>query len=218
MPEGTNPAAEKRWVTLMAKVFLYLLGKSLAGASATIFAYFRSRREPGALAPSTNKEIQASAKRIARARATLAKAELKKEELHAKVEAKVERTRSKGGVKTEPKVEPSTSTTAVKTEVKLEVGGHDASTSAEEIAPNGPSSSSTGPMLLIPEQLMALLAQQQQQQMNEMQNHQALLQQQLLLAQGVHLPNQDKCLDCDSVLELVGDNYICPLCNPSDDF
>lgn len=54
-PSSKPEEVLQKWRQIMAMVFLYNFARMMASTAQGIFAEFRRRREPGALAPTANK-------------------------------------------------------------------------------------------------------------------------------------------------------------------
>ena len=89
------------WRKLMCQVLMYGYARMLASISASIFANFRSLREPGIVAPSVQREANAAKVRVTRAEQQLVKARVK-EAVMAKMIAKA-KEKAKGKASSHPK-------------------------------------------------------------------------------------------------------------------
>jgi len=94
------------WRRLMAQVIIYQFGRALHGIAASIFGYYRSRREPGALAPSITRQQTSADRRVNKAAAQLQVAKSKQEATAARIAQAKAKSLGKASAKTKAAAGP----------------------------------------------------------------------------------------------------------------
>lgn len=131
LSESQQERAAKNWKKLIAHVLVYLYATSLQAVASGLYAIYRSRREPGVLAPSIRKEVTIAEKRVTRASERLAKAEAKAKAVAEKVNKRQKKAKAKANAKSAPSGSPASSSGA-------------SSSSATTMTPSDPATSKSG--------------------------------------------------------------------------